>query len=152
MRTFLLALALLIVSSSRADADDGTNWLIGPVLGIRLGNHAGSSGVIGIEGGVGSGPQRLNLGFEHRDDKLFSYLEIDPWLLLGASLGFGVDSDGEPHPVIGVWEGMLIGGFGCSDKPDKQVTIAAGYRYTGVHELYVTAKAGVGQPACLNFN
>jgi hypothetical protein len=146
----LISLLLLVASSSRADADS-ENWLIGPILGIRVGDHGGSRGVFGVEGGVGTGPERLNLGFEHRDDKLFAYLELDPWLLVGASLGFGVDSDGEPHPVVGVWEGLSLEGEGCNgDQYERQMTIAAGYRYTGVHELYVTVKAGVAQPVCLN--
>src|SRR3954464_3027307 len=105
MRMSAIVLALLVMSATRADAGD-MNWLIGPVLGIRLGDHPGSSGVFGVEGGVGYGPPRVNLGFEHRAGKLLSYLEFDPWFLLGFSAGFGVESDGEPQLVLGLWEGV----------------------------------------------
>jgi hypothetical protein len=150
MRMLVIALSLLALSSTRADAE-GTNWLIGPVFGIRLGSHAGSDGVFGVEGGVGAGPERLNLGFEHRDDKVLGYVELDPWLLVGGTLGFGVDSEGDVQPVLGIWEGLPIKDPSCSvpsSQYQTQVTIAGGYRYTGVHELYFTIKAGVAQNIC----
>ena len=151
MRTLVIVLVLLVVSSTRADAD-GMNWLAGPVIGIRLGGREGPRGVFGFEGGGGFGPERLNLGFERRDDKLLGYVELDPWFLVGASLGFGIDSDGQPQPVLGVWEGLPVGGGSCdkgSTRYQPQVTIAAGYRFTGVHELYLTIKAGAAQSLCL---
>jgi len=151
MRSLAIVLVLLVISSSRVDAENDTrNVLIGPVLGIRLGGHDGPRGVFGVEGGVGIGPQRLNLGVEHRDGKLFSYIEIDPWFVLGGSVGVGIDSDGEAAPVLGLWEGIMFKPYGCSDRYETAVTMAAGYRYTGVHELYVTVKAGESQPVCFN--
>jgi len=147
----VIVLSLLVMSSTSADAD-GTNWLIGPVIGVRLGSRVGPSGVFGVEGGVGAGPERLNLGFEHRDDKVLGYIELDPWFLVGASLGFGIDSNGDPQPVLGVWEGLPIKNASCdvgSNQYQREVTIAGGYRYTGVHELYFTIKAGVSQSLCL---
>lgn len=152
MRILAITVVCLLVSWRPADAD-GTNVLIGPVLGLRLGGPAGSVGVFGIEGGVGNGPERLNLGFEHRADKMFGYIELDPWLVLGASLGVGVDSDGNPQPVLGLWEGVPLKLPGCEISPgryDTAVSIAAGYRYTGVHELYVTVKAGKSQRFCFD--
>jgi len=148
MRMLVIVLSLLALSSTRADAD-GTNWLIGPVIGIRLGSYAGSAGVFGVEGGVGAGPERLNLGFEHRDDKVLGYIELDPWYLVGGSLGVGVDSDGEVQPVLGLWEGLPLKDTSCGGGYQRQVTIAGGYRYTGVHELYFTIKAGVSEGLCL---
>lgn len=145
-------LLLVAMSSTRADADS-LSWMAGPVLGFRLGAAPGPRGVFGVEGGAGWGPHRLNLGFEHRDHKQLGYLEFDPWFLLGASMGFGVDSDGEPQIVLGIWEGLPIGlerALACTDQYSAQATISAGYRYTGVHELYVTVKAGAAQPACVN--
>jgi hypothetical protein len=150
MRILAIAVALLLASSARAEAD-ATNWLIGPVFGIRLGSSDGSTGVIGVEGGVGTGPERINLGFEHRAGKTLGYIEVDPWLFIGGTLGFGIDSDGDTQPVIGLWEGVPLKLPSCGigyHQYGTTVSIAAGYRYTGVHELYVTIKAGVSQPIC----
>jgi hypothetical protein len=140
----ILAVVLAVALAPRsAAAGDLENWLVGPVLGVRLGSGAGSPLVLGIEGGYGLGPERLNLGFEHRSEKLFFYGELDPWYLIGGSIGFGVDEDGNAHPVLGVWEGLPLSG---TDAPcsgwHSQVTVSGGYRYTGVHELYVSIKAG----------
>ncbi len=152
----IVVVALLVVSSARADADNRfQNVLIGPVIGVRLGGREGPRGVFGIEGGVGIGPERVNLGFEHRDDKLFGYVELDPWYVVGGSFGFGIDSDGDLAPVIGAWEGFPLRIPDCdfsnrADAYGSAVTIAGGYRYTGVHELYVTIKAGVSQALCLD--
>jgi hypothetical protein len=146
MRVFvLLAAALAVALAPRiAVAEELENWLVGPLIGVRLGNGAGSPLVLGLEGGYGLGPERINLGFEHRSEKLFFYGELDPWYLLGGSLGFGVDEDGAVHPVLGVWEGipLLPKDAPCSGW-HSQVTLSGGYRYTGVHELYLSIKAGV---------
>ncbi|TMQ09224.1 MAG: hypothetical protein E6J90_24010 [Deltaproteobacteria bacterium] len=134
----MVVVSLLVVSPTRVDAEAKKNWLVGPVLGIRLSGQGGSRGVLGVEGGVGIGPERVNLGVEHRDGKLFGYLELDPWLLVGASIGLGVDSDGQVQPALGVWEGIphKLGNDPCySSKYDAEVIVAVGYRYTGVHEL-----------------
>jgi hypothetical protein len=148
MKTILVA--VLVLWGSRAEADDGTNMLIGPVLGIVFGGHSGSRSLIGIEGGVGFGPERLNVGLEHRDGKLFGYVEVDPWLILGGSLGVGIDSDRVISPILGVWEGLEIRGPGCnSGTTGAMVTVAAGYRFAGVHELYITVKAGRGRDICI---
>jgi len=141
MRTLvILAVAL---TPRIAAAEDGENWLVGPVLGVRLGAGAGSPLVFGAEGGYGLGPERFNLGFEYRSEKLFFYGELDPWYILGGSFGVGVDEDGEAHPVLGVWEGIPILPLSppCSSW-HNQVTLSGGYRYTGVHELYLSVKAG----------
>ena len=46
-------------------------------------------------------------------------------------------------PVLGIWEGLPLDNHGgCSGWHD-QITISGGYRYTGVHELYLTIKAGM---------
>jgi hypothetical protein len=151
MRIVLSVVVLL--SSARAEADDLLNVLIGPVFGIRLGGHDGPRGVFGVEGGVGVGPERINVGFEYRDDKLFGYGELDPWFLVGGTLGVGVDSDGEVHPVLGVWEGIPLKLPEC-ELPEGEwgtaVSLSGGYRFTGVHELYVSIKAGQSQRVCFN--
>lgn len=122
---------------------DLANVLIGPVLGVRLGGPPGDRAIIGFEGGGGYGPERGNAGYEHRLDKDFFYVELDPWYLLGGTVGFGIDGDGNTSPVLGVWEGVPLsaGQQSCTDW-NRTITLAGGYRYTGVHELYVTVKAG----------
>lgn len=153
-RVFLAAIAALSLAAlaAPARADNSLqNFLIGPVLGIRLGGPPGDRGVIGVEGGVGAGPERLNFGFEHRLDREFYYVELDPWLWLGGSLGFGVDSKGEAKGIIGLWEGLPVAGdalHGCPSGYSSMVTLAVGIRYSGVTELYATLKAGVSQAAC----
>lgn len=135
---------LAVVLTPQIAAADGENWLVGPLLGVRLGGGPGSALVLGVEGGFGLGPERFNLGFEHRSEKMFYYGEVDPWYILGGSFGFGADEDGHVHPVLGVWEGLPIP---LSDPPCsgwfKLVTVSGGYRYTGVHELYLSVKAGM---------
>lgn len=127
------------------------NVLVGPVLGIRLSGPDGDRGVIGLEGGFGWGPERINLGFVHRADRELYYVELDPWLWVGGSFGLGVDSAGESHGIIGLWEGIPIAGEAlhrCPSGMSSIVTLAGGLRYTGVLELYVTLKAGASEPVC----
>ena len=135
------AVAGMLALPSLARAGDQENFLIGPLFGFVLGGKGGA--VFGIEGGAGVGPERVNLGYSHRQDKGLFYIELDPWLYVGGTLGIGVEDDGKTfHPVLGVWEGYpVIQPTSCSDWGNT-VTIAGGYRYTGVHELYVTIKAG----------
>ncbi|NVB76900.1 MAG: hypothetical protein HOV81_00765 [Kofleriaceae bacterium] len=147
MKPAIVVMLLCTCGIARAEgrATEGTlhNFLIGPVLGVRLGGPPGSRMILGVEGGAGIGPERINVGFEHRLDKGFLYVELDPWWVIGGSLGVGTDTDGEVFPVLGVWEGGPIstGKGECFDW-NTTITLAAGYRYTGVHELYVTVKAG----------
>ena len=147
MRTIIVFTLLIATGTARAD---GENVLAGPLVGFRLGG-TGSRFLLGIEGGVGALAERANLGIEYRDGKGFGYIELDPWLLVGGSFGVGVDTEGEVHPVIGVWEGAPVIKQAFDDCGDRSAhfgaTIAVGYRYTGVHEVYLTAKAGVGRPA-----
>jgi hypothetical protein len=142
----------------------GWNLLVGPVLGVTWG-HGHRVGVsVGVKGGVGhslvekKGPTnagldtyasyanvRLNLGLQRRAGELFGYAELDPWVLIGASAGVGIGARSGVQPVVGVWEGTARND--CSDVPDLHAwrfaaTIAIGYRYSGVHEVYVTPKLG----------
>jgi len=142
MRWVVFAIVLAGAADARA-GNDLENWLVGPVFAIQIGGHPNSRGVIGVEGGGGYGPERFNVGFEHRGDgKTFAYADIDPWYLLGGTLGFGFDSDGKVEPVVGVWEGLPLNHAGSCEGWHPQLSISAGYRYTGVHELYVSIKAG----------
>jgi hypothetical protein len=140
MRALVILAVVLAPGIAAADTE---NWLAGPLLGVRLGAGPGSALVFGVEGGLGVGPERFNLGFEHRSQKMFYYGEIDPWYVLGGTFGFGADEDGEVHPVLGVWEGLPIlpKNLPCSGWFNL-VTLSGGYRYTGVHELYLSVKAG----------
>ena len=138
----VLLLTTLAPSAGRADGEF-VNVTLGPVFGIRLGGPDGSRVIVGVEGGFGLGPERVNLGITRRLGKTFAYLELAPWLYVGASLGLGVDSDGEPHGVIGLWEGLPLVFPACGDEGWQGVaTLSCGYRYTGVHEFYVTPKFG----------
>jgi hypothetical protein len=141
MRTVIVILLTLV--SGRAHAD-GDTWLIGPVIGVQLGGQPQSRLVIGVEGGGGVGPERINLGFEHRDTKEVGYIELDPWYVVGGTLGIGVDSDANAVPILGLWEGLPITSIdGSCNVWHPEITIAGGYRYTGAHELYLTMKAGM---------
>jgi hypothetical protein len=157
----LLAAAVLAprVRAARADETD-PNWLFGPVLGFALGGGVDQSRwrrpapskeppprrgsfLLGVEGGAGIGPQRINVGLVHRDGEALGYLELDPWLFIGASLGIGHADASGWHPVIGIWEGVpLTDPTGPDDEHHLMITIAAGLRYTGVLEFYVTPKIG----------
>lgn len=152
-RVVLACVAVSIAPVSAQADGDGRNVMIGPVLGLRLGGPAGSRAILGIEGGGGWRFARVNLGFTRRLGKTFGYIELDPWFIVGVSVGAGVDSDGKGHPVLGVWEGMPVVFPGCEEEEvsedgrfdeswHKIITVSAGYRYTGVHELYVAPKAG----------
>ena len=151
-----IVVALLCISSPAAFADgrdaNMENVMAGPVFGFRLGGPPGGTrGVIGFEAGYGIGPERINLGFEYRGDTSFGYVELDPWAFVGASLGLGIDTNGDSHPVLGVWEGVPLHfhSYGCDPRDYRAiVTLAAGYRYTGIHELYFTVKAGASEPLC----
>jgi hypothetical protein len=148
-----LGAVLVLCAQARADARDGKNVLIGPVLGLRLGGPPGDPLILGVEGGFGKGPERLNLGFTRRLDHQLYYLEVDPWFIIGASFGWGIDSNGEGHGIIGLWEGWPIAGdVPCAGEDWYRIaTLAGGYRYTGVHELYITVKAGMTESwGCLD--
>ncbi|HTJ44780.1 MAG TPA: hypothetical protein VL463_21890 [Kofleriaceae bacterium] len=151
MRLPLIVIVLLAGSVARAD--DGTNYLVGPVLGYTFGGKTGGGASYGAEGGMGFGPERVNVGYAFRDQESFGYVELDPWFFVGGSLGVGVDDDGEAHAVLGAWEGLPILVGGCQTNPNEQrpaVTIAVGWRWTGVHELYATVKAGFSERICID--
>jgi hypothetical protein len=142
MRILAIAVTLVWIGGEARADDSLQNWLIGPVLGYRFGGQPASRLVIGVEGGGGWGPERFNLGFEHRDTTDVGYIEIDPWYIVGGSFGFGIDNKGDTVPVLGVWEGVPLTTGGPCSGWHTEITLAGGYRYTGVHELYVTLKAG----------
>jgi hypothetical protein len=145
-------LGLLPAVVARAEPRRDSNVLVGPVFGWRLGGPAGDRGIVGAEGGIGWGPERLNVGVTRRLGKSFAYVELDPWLYVGASLGVGVDSDGETHPVIGLWEALPIVYESCRSGWHPTVTLSIGYRYTGVHEIYVAPKVGASYDTGLCFH
>jgi hypothetical protein len=157
-----VACGLVLCSVATARADYEASVMAGPVIGIRLGATRGSRLAFGLEGGAGlmpshfpqagsgalNGTARLNIGFERSGDRLLAYIELDPWLLVGGTLGVGLDDHGVV-PVVGAWEGVPLiyqaydcdplGGWGTA------LTAAFGYRFTGEHELYLTVKAGAMQ-------
>jgi hypothetical protein len=146
--------AIVATTASDAAADlEELNYLAGPVIGFSFGNRSGTGGgLLGLEAGAGLGPERVNIGIEHRDDESFGYLELDPWYVVGASFGFGVGSETGAQPVLGLWEGIPLTDNLCRGEDERitMVTIAAGYRYTGVHEFYITPKVGTGPSICFD--
>jgi hypothetical protein len=149
MRTVLAV--LLLGGVAHADSGQTRNFLAGPVLGVAFGHHE-TSLVLGVEGGVGIGPERLNLGAVNRDRHGFVYLELDPWYIVGGSLGLGVDTDsGEVSGLVGVWEGVPVRGLDCNGLGYRfAATLSVGVRYTGVVELYVAPKVGVAETFCVD--
>ena len=145
MRLVVFVAVLLAAFASPARAEDGDllNYSIGPVFGIKL-SGKGDWPIIGLEAGAGFGPERINVGFEHRSDHDAGYIELDPWYIIGGTFGVAIDDENQTHGVVGVWEGLPLKGMddGSCIGWRNIVTIAGGYRYTGVHELFVTLKAG----------
>lgn len=149
--------AVLVLGSTRsAQAQEeiiGLNYLVGPVFGVRVGMDENPHVLVGVEGGIGWGPERVNLGIERRPSshgvwETFAYFVLEPWLVVGASLGIGVDlRTQEAHAVLGVWEGYGRLLANCHDW-GAVLSVAVGYRFTGVPELYVTPKVGLGQGRC----
>jgi hypothetical protein len=152
VRIIAIATATTIVACSASS--HYYNALAGPVLGVRLGGAPGSRAVIGLEAGAGWTVERFNLGVDHRAGHTLYYLELDPWLVLGATIGLAVDDVADLHPVLGAWEGVLVAPLvhpaDCLDVPDDRrfyptITLSIGYRYTGEHELYLAPKFGGAQ-------
>jgi hypothetical protein len=57
---------------------------------------------------------------------------------------FGIRLGGPPGAVP-----LIYPGYGCNPDETRGIaSLAVGYRYTGIHELYVTVKAGVSEPLC----
>lgn len=146
MRHVVLVVLLVAAFASPVRAEDGDllNFSIGPVVGLKLSGKGDHPFIVGFEGGVGYGPERINLGFEHRADHDAGYVELDPWYIVGGTIGVAIDDENVTHAVAGVWEGFPVAGLDGGNCGDWRsvVTLAGGYRYTGVHELFVTIKAG----------
>ena len=153
-----VCLIVFFLAVEGADAADyaipsDPSVLVGPVLGLRLGSEPGGRALFGVEGGIGAGPQRLNLGVEFGNRIPAFYFQLDPWFLLGLSLGGALDLNESRsfHPVVGIWEGVPVGNVQCEGTGHRNVflmSLALGYRYNGVHELYFTPNAGVVRIAC----
>jgi len=169
-RHLALALACAILSvapPARANDDDLMNLLAGPIIGIYfapkhspaelvrpsdpmpLQDSSGAHLLLGFEGGVGAGPERVNVGGTARAGEHFFYVELDPWLYVGGSLGVGVGGSSGVHPVLGVWDGFPASLPDCN-RTDWILTLSAGYRYTGVHELYFAPKLGRANGLCFD--
>jgi len=150
MRILHVAL-LLWPAIAAADRGNDVNFMAGPLIGASHSSDHGWQLLWGAEGGVGLGPERVNFGIDRRAQKLFGYLELDPWLLAGASLGFGVDEDGEAHPVLGIWEGTPLRDYPCGNGHYIfMASFSIGIRYTGAWELYAAPKAGAANPGCID--
>lgn len=126
-----------------------TSSLIGPVVGWTWGGGARPQGLVGVEAGLGFNLLLYaNAGLTLRNDEVFAYAELDGWLLIGATAGFGYGTKSEWQPVLGVWEALpvQVGEPSCSNQ--RVLVISAGYRWTGMHELYVAPKYGMTEVSC----
>ncbi|MFT3698844.1 MAG: hypothetical protein QM831_37200 [Kofleriaceae bacterium] len=149
MRWLVLVVVLAGVTPARADDDFGASALGGLVLGVSFGHR--TTPLYGLEAGGGLGPERFNIGFEHRDDTRVVYAELDPWFFLGMSFGgaYEIDHDME-HVDLGAWEGLPVYSSANScGHAGVLGTISVGVRYTGTVELYVSPKIGYGEMPCL---
>ncbi|MBZ0237063.1 MAG: hypothetical protein K8M05_32335 [Deltaproteobacteria bacterium] len=134
---------------ARAEPQFPESKLVGPLLGIAWGNGHAAHPTLGVEGGIGLDEVIiLNAGSTWRGGELFSYLELDGWFFLGATAGYGHGTRDGWQAVVGVWEPLppkVLEG-GCDDA--RVVAFSVGYRYTGLHELYFTAKYGDAWEPC----
>lgn len=152
-----LAIAALVLVATPAYAEDSSddavfNALAGPVLGLHWGGGRPAGLAAGLEGGVGWAPWvRVNLGFEQRGDGPWFYGSVDPWFLVGATVGYGRYGHGRGDGMVGLWEGIPLAAPGCGDHGlGAAASLAIGYRYNGVHELYATIKGGISERVCID--
>jgi hypothetical protein len=145
-------LALTSPPAARAEPEFPTSKLIGPLFGIAWGPKHRAHLTGGIEGGIGIDELLVfNVGSTWRGDELFSYVELDGWYLVGGTVGVGHGTRDGWQPVVGVWEPLPY--FeevdpGCDDA--ELIVFSVGYRYTGLHEVYVTGKYGDEWTPCFN--
>jgi len=138
-------LATLAVAPRAAIADH-EEWprsaLLGPVIGVSWGQGNKAHPTLGLEGGIGLHELAyLNAGITGGDDEVFSYVELDGWYAVGATVGVGHGTERGVQPVLGVWEALpMILEETCDTA--TVIAFSAGYRWTGKHELYVAAKYG----------
>ena len=143
-----MVLAMFVLSPTLATADGwDQNVMAGPVIGASYSSKLGWRFLFGVEGGVGAGAERINGGAEKRDGKLLGYLELDPWFLLGGSIGLGIDEDQEPYPILGLWEGVPLRNPPCGSYR-AMASFSIGFRYTGAWEFYAAPKAGIEDKGC----
>lgn len=150
-----LALAVMSVlalsrGDARAEPELPTSKLIGPLFGIAWGPKHQAHPTLGVEGGIGIDELLVfNVGSTWRGDELFSYAELDGWFFLGGTFGYGHGTRDGWQPVVGLWEPLPFVKEidpGCDEA--RLVVFSAGYRYTGLHEIYVTAKYGDAWTPC----
>lgn len=144
--------AALPVRAAHADHKFPTSTMVGPLFGIAWGKEHKAHPTAGIEGGIGLHELVIfNVGSTWRGDELFSYAELDGWLFLGGTFGFGHGTRDGWQAVAGIWEPLPIVKEidpGCDDA--TLVVFSVGYRYTGLHELYITGKYGDAWTPCFD--
>jgi hypothetical protein len=146
----VVALGGLGLASAPAHAEkDPESTLIGPVFGLTWGRGRLLHATLGGEAGFTIAPLvSVNAGVTWRDQELFAYGELDGWFVVGATAGVGYGTRSEWSPVVGVWELAPLGiDDGC--QRETGFVISAGYRWTGLHELYVAPKYGEVEGVCV---
>lgn len=147
----LVTLAVMALPPRRAYAEPQfpESKLIGPLVGIAWGKDHPAHPTIGVEGGIGLDELLiLNAGSTWRGGELFSYVELDGWFFLGATAGYGHGTRDGWQAVVGIWEPLppKVLESGCDEA--RLVAFSVGYRYTGLHEVYLTAKYGDAWEVC----
>jgi hypothetical protein len=148
-----LTIGLVVLHATGAFAAVGPwNFSAGPQLAWSWGKPSGISW--GWESGAGLGLLRFNLGQITWKGENLSYAVLEPYTLyFGGTLGIGYENKSGLSSVLGLWEGVPVV-YPAHCEPNKTpefgflLTVAIGYRYFGGHhQIYLTPKAGVSQPA-----
>lgn len=147
--------AILLAAPAVAHADhedeDGefpSSASAGPTVGISWGTGVPAHLIVGLEAGVGfNALLYANGGVTYRNHELFSYVELDGWFLVGGTLGFGYGTFSEWQAVAGIWEALPLSDNGPCSKT-QIVSVSFGYRWTGLHEIYVAGKYGEYEDFC----
>ena len=123
---------------------------IGPTVGYAFGHGP----TLGVEGGAGwesdKDPLFLNgnVGFSYRfegdDGDLVGYAVFEPWSYVGLTVGGAMGSRSGAEGVVGVWDGVALPLRDLRCSPDRKgptwLSLAVGYRWAGLHEIYFTPK------------
>src|SRR5438552_2551538 len=153
----LLYPALLLLAGC-LPAGWGGQAAIGPVVGYVRGRGVSvgwEGGAAEIPGATTDKPNLLlhfNLGMSWRpaskpgapSDRL-DYVAWEPVLyVVPITLGYGHSREEKSNPIVGAWAGSPAPAFGSGSCPDLRGTlfIAAGWRWSGVSEFYLTPKIG----------
>ena len=105
----VMATATVARADHEGDGEFPTSASLGPTVGISWGTGVPLHLIIGGEAGFGFNPLLYgNAGVTYRNHELFSYVELDGWYLVGATLGVGYGTFSEWQAVAGIWEALPL--------------------------------------------